>query len=97
MHGNIILVYLKGRIEFIRIRDDIRSDVKVSCPDVIRVKKLVEAIGWLYKHVKTVIRTPLKGKKKQERMTHRKRTVIEPDTHNTRGRVIYDTGDLATV
>ena len=49
MHSNIVVVYLEGRIEFIRIRDDIRSDVKVSCPDVILVKELVEAIRWLYK------------------------------------------------
>lgn len=95
VHGNIILVCLEGHIEFIRIRDDVDSDVKVSCPDVILVKEFVEAIGWLYKHVKTGIRTPLKSQK--ERMTHRKRSVIEPDTNDTRGRVIYDTRDLTAV
>ena len=52
MHGKIILVYLEGLEELVRILNDIHSDVKVSCPDAIVVKEVVQVIGWLYKHMR---------------------------------------------
>jgi len=51
MHGNITLV-LESSIEFLPVIDDIAPDVKVSRLDLVLLKKRVEVIGWLYKHVK---------------------------------------------
>jgi hypothetical protein len=52
MYGNIALVCLEGSIELPPIPNDIHSNVKVSCLDLILPKECVEVIGWLYKHVK---------------------------------------------
>ena len=51
VHGEIILVYQEGPEELVRIRNDIHSDVKVSCPDVFPMKEFVEVLRWLHEHV----------------------------------------------
>jgi hypothetical protein len=48
MDGDIILIGLEGGIEFLPVLDDIYTDEKVRCLDLILLKKGVESIGWLY-------------------------------------------------
>jgi hypothetical protein len=45
MHGNIILV-LESNIKLLPVTEDIDSDVKVSCPDLVLLKECVKVIGW---------------------------------------------------
>ena len=87
MHGEIILVCLEGHEELVRIRDDIHSDVKMSCPDAILVKKFVQVIGWLYKHMRMGIKTPSKaqrnGNDSLEEDRHRTQCPRHPQARHT--------------
>lgn len=65
MHGNIILV-LESNVELLPVVDDIDSDVKVSRPDLVLLKKCVKVIGWLYKQLRMGVRTQTRHKKEQE-------------------------------
>jgi hypothetical protein len=47
MHGNIILV-LESNVELLPVCEDINSNVKVSRPNLVLLKKCVKVIGWLY-------------------------------------------------
>jgi hypothetical protein len=97
MHSDIILVYLEGSVELVPVREDISSDVKVSCLDVILVEECVEVIRWLYEGTREDGNQNSVGGAREQRMTHWKRTVIKPDSYGTRRRVIYDIGQSTTV
>jgi hypothetical protein len=64
MHGDITLV-LESNVELLPVVDDIGSDVKVGCPDLVLLKECVKVIGWLYRQFKMGVRTQTRHKKEQ--------------------------------